>query len=82
MADPGERPLPPPPPPLFLDRNEARRAEKKIESVPPLRQSLGDPPRPSEGLDPSLVCDAGYQPGLVSFLPSGEEPETAVFFGF
>ena len=50
VADSGEGPgAPPPPPPLFLDQNEARRAEKRF---------LGDRPPPpllSQGLDPALI---------------------------
>ena len=35
----------PAPTPLFLDQNEARRAEKKdFESAPPLSQGLDEPP--------------------------------------
>ena len=53
VAEPGEGP------PLFLDQNEARRAEKKIFEaghLPPLSQGLDDRPPPplSEGLSPPL----------------------------
>ena len=45
----------PAPTPLFLDQNEARRADKKnFESAPPLSQGLDAPPPLSEGLDPPL----------------------------
>ena len=45
----------PTPTPLFLDQNEARRADKKILSPPPpyLRVWM-NPPSLSEGLDPPL----------------------------
>ena len=48
VADPGEGPGEPAPTPLFLDQNEARRAEKKfLETAPPLSQGLDDrPPSP------------------------------------
>ena len=39
VADPGEGPrgpTPPPPPPLFLDQNEAQRAERTKGLDPPL----------------------------------------------
>ena len=37
----------PAPTPLFLDQNEARRADKKnFESAPPLSQGLDEPPLP------------------------------------
>ena len=37
----------PAPTPLFLDQNEARRADKKnFESAPPLSQGLDEPPPP------------------------------------
>ena len=57
MADPREGPGGAPP--LFLDQNEAQRAEKNFsETTPPLSQGLdypAPPPSPlSEGLDPSL----------------------------
>ena len=41
MADPGEGPGGPGPP-LFLDQNEARRAEKIFLRPPPLFQGLDD----------------------------------------
>ena len=45
----------PAPTPLFLDQNEARRADKKnFESAPPLSQGLDEPSALSEGLDPPL----------------------------
>ena len=46
----------PAPTPLFLDQNEARRADKKnFESAPPyLRVWMSPPPPLSEGLDPPL----------------------------
>ena len=47
-------------PPLFLDQNEARRAEKIFsEARPhPLSQGLDDRPPPlCEGLDPPLDCN-------------------------
>ena len=52
---------PPPPPPIFLDQNEARRAEKCFcEDAPPplyVRAWMVAPPTPlSEGLDPPLGC--------------------------
>ena len=52
---------PPTPPPIFLDQNEARRAEKCFceDATPPLCQGLdGRPPHTpsSEGLDPPLGC--------------------------
>ena len=51
--DPGEGPGGPPP--LFLDQNEAQRAEKKFcEAGPTLFLGLDDPPPLSEGLDPPL----------------------------
>ena len=40
MADPGRGPGGPPP--LFLDQNEARRAEKIFLEAAPLSQSLDD----------------------------------------
>ena len=43
MADPGEGPKGPaplPPPPLFLDQNEARRAEKIFFSTPGTKAEL------------------------------------------
>ena len=44
----------PAPTPLFLDQNEARRAEKKnFESAPPYLRGCMNPPL-SEGLDPPL----------------------------
>ena len=43
----------PAPTPLFLDQNEARRAEKKFESALPYLRVWMNPPL-SEGLDPSL----------------------------
>ena len=44
----------PAPTPLFLDQNEARRAEKKnFESAPPYLRVCMNPPL-SEGLDPPL----------------------------
>ena len=50
--DPGEGPWGPPP--LFLDQNEAQRAEKIFcEAGPTLFLGLDDPPF-SEGLDPPL----------------------------
>ena len=57
MADPGEGPRGLGPP-LFLDENEARRADNIFfEAGPPLSQGLDDRPPPplSEGLDPPLV---------------------------
>ena len=57
VADPEERPGGPASP-LFLDQNEARRAEKKFfgDLAPHLSQGLDDrrPPSLSEGLDQSL----------------------------
>ena len=60
VADPGEEPGWPGSP-LFLDQNEARRAEKiffETAPPPPSSQGLDDlqsPPLPlSEGLDPPL----------------------------
>ena len=53
MADPGEGPGAP----LFLDQNEARRAEKiffEAASPPDLRVWMTAPPPPSEGLDSPL----------------------------
>ena len=46
----------PAPTPLFLDQNEARGAEKKNLSPPPvISGSVYEPPPPlSEGLDPPL----------------------------
>ena len=52
VADSGEGPgARPTPPPLFLDQNEARRAEKRFlgDRPPPL------PPLLSQGLDPALI---------------------------
>ena len=49
----------PPPPPIFLDQNEARRAEKCFcEDAPPSMSGPGWPPptNSSEGLDPPLGC--------------------------
>ena len=44
----------PAPTPLFLDQNEARRADKK-KSAPLLSPGLDDPPPPlTKGLDPPL----------------------------
>ena len=42
----GTRDSPSPPPHLFLDQNEARRAEKNIWDVPPPSQGLDDHPHP------------------------------------
>ena len=44
-------------PPLFLDQNEARRAEKNFFETAPLSQGLDDcsPPPLSESLDPPLA---------------------------
>ena len=58
MADPGD-PAPLPPPALFLDQNEARRAEKKnLRPGPlPFMSGSGYPPPPLPlygGLDPPL----------------------------
>ena len=63
MASPGEE-LGWPGPPLFLDQNEARRAENiflETDPPPPSSQGVDDrqppplPPRPlSEGQDPPL----------------------------
>ena len=68
MADPGKGPAPL----LFLDQNEARRAEKFIfwrppplsegldDRPPPLTEGLNDRPPISQGLDPRLypMCNA------------------------
>ena len=45
VVDPGEGPKGPTPPPLFLDHNEAPRAEKKFLETPPSPSPL------SGGLD-------------------------------
>ena len=49
-----------PPPPLFLDQNEARRAEKfffEACPTPYLRVWMTAPPPLCEGLDPPLDCN-------------------------
>ena len=83
VADPGRGPgRPPPPPPLFLDQNEAQRAEKKFfEAVPRLSQDLDDmmappplPPPLSEGLDPPLL--SVYEVIRVPCLRRVNKPKT------
>ena len=62
----GARPCSPPPPPFFLDRTEARRAEKKFQETGPphLSRGLDDRARPllaplSQCLDPALLTLTG-----------------------
>ena len=72
----------PPPPPLFLDKNEARRAEKNFfEAAPRLSQDLDDmmapsppPPPLSEGLDPPLL--SVYEVIRVPCLRRVNKPKT------
>ena len=57
VADPGEGAGGSASPPLFLKQNEARK-NFFSDRVPPLPQSLDDPPPPpSEGLDPPLQAN-------------------------
>ena len=60
MVDPGRSPGDPGPS-LFLDQNEARRAEKNSFKTAPLSEGLDDLPPPpqslSEGRDPPLRLD-------------------------
>ena len=72
------------PPSLIFRPKWGPKGRKKNWERAPLMSGWSPPP-PRAHLKVWIrhwVCDAGYQPGLVSFLPSGEEPETAVFFGF